>query len=60
MPELLPVVVNQARIICNRDDWIRMDREDAVKKDCAERKKQKNLTSRQHRNVWIHIKATTE
>ena len=38
MPELLPVVVNQTRIICTRDDWLRMDREDAVKKDCRERR----------------------
>jgi hypothetical protein len=38
MPELLPVVVNQKRIICTRDDWLRMDREDAVKKDCRKRR----------------------
>ena len=38
MPELLPVVVNQTRIICTRDDWLRMDSEDAVKKDCRERR----------------------
>ncbi len=38
MPELLPVVVSQTNIICTRNDWLRMDREDAVKKDCRERR----------------------
>ena len=36
-PQLLQVV-NQTRIICTRDEWLRMDREDAVKKDCRERR----------------------
>ena len=29
----------QKKVICSKDDWKRMDKEDALKKDCAERKK---------------------
>ena len=38
MPETLPAVVNQTRIICTRENWLRMDREDAVKKECKKEK----------------------
>ena len=30
----LPIVVNQARVICSKEDWKRMDRQEAVKKQC--------------------------
>jgi len=48
------------KYLMTRFDWIRLWRENAVKKDCAERKKQQGLSPRHHRNVWLHIKATTE
>ena len=46
--------------LMTRQDWQRIWREEAVKKDCAKRKKQKGLSPTAHRNVWLHIKATTE
>tara|TARA_R110002072_G_scaffold242479_1_gene401241 strand:+ start:761 stop:940 length:180 start_codon:yes stop_codon:yes gene_type:complete len=38
MPELLPIVVNETKIICSQDDWIRMDRQEAYLKECNDRK----------------------
>ena len=46
--------------LMTRHDWQRIWREEAVKKDCAERIKQQGFTTRQHRNVWLHINALTE
>lgn len=46
--------------LMTRQDWQRIWREEAVKKDCAERKKQKGLSPIAHRNVWLHINALTE
>lgn len=46
--------------LMTRQDWQRIWREKAVKKDCAERKKQKGLSPIAHRNVWLHINALTE
>ena len=30
----LPITVNQTRVICSLEDWKRMDRQEAVKKQC--------------------------
>lgn len=51
MPELLPVVVNQSKIICSQDDWIRMDRQEAYKKECNERKKNTTYTLLQRKII---------
>lgn len=53
----LPVPV---KYLMTRFDWQRIWRENAVKKECAERKKQKGLSPTAHRNVWLHIKLLTE
>ena len=34
--------ISKKNIICTKQDWINMDREEAVRKDCAERKKLEN------------------
>ena len=52
--------IGKENIICTEHDWKNMDREEKVKKECAEKNKQKGMTPIQHRNVWLHIKATTE
>jgi len=30
----LPITVNQTRVICSLEDWSRMDKEEAIKKEC--------------------------
>lgn len=47
------------KIICTAHDWKNMDREEAVKKECAARKKQKGLDPVAHRNIWNQIKILT-
>jgi len=54
----LPVVIKN--IIATKHDWILWQRENNTKKECAARKKINKFSPRQHRNVWLHIKATTE
>jgi hypothetical protein len=51
--------VSKKEVICTAHDWKNMDREDAVKKECAARKKQKGLSPIAYRNVWNHIKLVT-
>jgi hypothetical protein len=48
----------QKKIICSKEDWKRMDKEDAVKKECAERKK--IPLGKNAKYVWLGIKNTTE
>ena len=52
--------IGSKKTICTAHEWKNMDREDKMKKECAERKQQKGFTDTQHRNVWLHIKATTD
>ena len=51
--------VSKNEVICTAHDWKNMDREDAVKKECAARKKPKGLDPIAYRNIWNHIKQTT-
>tara|TARA_R110002051_G_scaffold3811_3_gene20427 strand:+ start:1209 stop:1394 length:186 start_codon:yes stop_codon:yes gene_type:complete len=48
------------KYLMTKFDWIRLWREEAVKKDCKKRLKQKGFTPTQHRNVWLHIKISTD
>ena len=48
-------VNNLPTIICTKQDWINMDREEAVQKDCAERKKLSNPLGSNSKYVWFGI-----
>ena len=48
------------KVICSKEDWKRMDKEEALKKDCAERKKLNNPLGKNSKYVWLGIKNTTE
>tara|TARA_R100000458_G_C8209139_1_gene197196 strand:- start:59 stop:259 length:201 start_codon:yes stop_codon:yes gene_type:complete len=48
----------QKKVICSKEDWKRMDKEDAQKKYCAERKKLP--LGKNSKYVWLGIKNTTE
>ena len=50
----------QKKVICSKEDWKRMDKEEALKKDCAERKKLNNPLGKNSKYVWLSIKNTTE
>ena len=56
MGNVIPLL--KEKIICNSDDWKRMDREDALKKECAENKNKK--IGKKLKWVWVHILTTTE
>lgn len=51
--------ISKEKIICTERDWKNMDREEAVRKECAARKKQIGLDPIAHRNIWNHINQTT-
>lgn len=51
--------ISKEKIICTERDWKNMDREEAVRKECAARRKQIGLSPIAHRNIWNHIKQTT-
>tara|TARA_R100001224_G_C3975159_1_gene133885 strand:+ start:313 stop:522 length:210 start_codon:yes stop_codon:yes gene_type:complete len=51
--------ISKEKIICTERDWKNMDREEAVRKECAARKKQIGLDPIAHRNIWNHIKQIT-
>jgi len=46
-------------IICTKQDWINMDREEAVQKDCAERKKLSKPFGNNNIYVWLGIGVAT-
>ena len=48
-------VINLPTIVCTKKDWINMDREEAVQKDCAERKKLSNPLGSNSKYVWFGI-----
>ena len=48
----------QKKIVFSKDDWKRMDKEEALKKYCAERKKLP--LGKNSKYVWLSIKNTTE
>ena len=48
----------QKKVVFSKDDWKRMDKEEALKKDCAERKK--IPLGKNSKYVWLGIKNTTE
>ena len=48
----------QKKVICSIADWKRMDKEEALKKECAERKKLP--LGKNSKYVWVGIKNTTE
>ena len=48
----------QKKVICSKDDWKRMDKEEALKKYCAERKKLP--LGKNSKYEWLSIKNTTE
>ena len=52
-------VINLPTIICTEQDWINMDREEAVQKDCAERKKLSKPFGSNSKYVWIGIGVAT-
>lgn len=52
--------ISKSKVIVSRQDWLLWQRENAVKKECQDRLKNKNLSPTQHRNIWLHIKTTTE
>ena len=56
MGNVIPLL--KEKIICTSDDWKRMDREDALKKECAENKNKK--IGNGIRWIWVHIFTTTE
>ena len=45
----------QKKVICSKEDWKRMDREEAVQKDCAERNKLSNPFGNNSKYVWFGI-----
>ena len=47
--------ISKKNIICTKLDWINMDREEAVQKDCAERKKLSNPLGNNSKYVWFGI-----
>ena len=47
--------ISKKNIICTKQDWINMDREEAVRKDCAERKKLENPLGSNSKYVWFGI-----
>ena len=49
---------HRKKVICSKDDWKRMDKEEALKKYCAERKKLP--LGKNSKYVWLSIKNTTE
>ena len=48
----------QKKVVFSKDDWKRMDKEEALKKDCAERKK--IPLGKNSKYVWLGIINTTE
>ena len=50
--------IMKKRVICSKEDWKRMDKEEALKKECAERKKLP--LGKNSKYVWLGIKNTTE
>ncbi len=56
MGKIIPLL--KEKIICTAQDWKRMDREDALKKECAENKNKP--IGNGSKWVWIHILTTTE
>ena len=48
----------QKKVVFSKDDWKRMDKEEALKKECAERKK--IPLGKNSKYVWLGIKNTTE
>ena len=47
--------ISKKNIICTKQDWINMDREEAVQKDCAERNKLSNPFGNYSKYVWFGI-----
>ncbi len=48
------------KIICSKEDWKRMDKEEALQKECKERSKLKNPLGKNAKYVWLGIKNTTD
>ena len=46
-------------VICSAMDWKNMDREEAVKKDCAERNKLLKPFGNNNKYVWVGIGVAT-
>ena len=46
-------------VICSVMDWKNMDREEAVKKDCAERNKLSKPFGNNNKDVWVGIGVAT-
>lgn len=51
--------ISKKNIICTKQDWINMDREEAVRKDCADRKKSKKPLGSNSKYVWFGIGVAT-
>tara|TARA_R110002072_G_scaffold212306_3_gene369802 strand:+ start:308 stop:529 length:222 start_codon:yes stop_codon:yes gene_type:complete len=52
-------VIKTPTIICSVMDWKNMDREEAVQKDCAERKKLLKPFGSKNKYVWVGIGVAT-
>ena len=51
--------ISKKNIICTAKEWQNMDREEAVQKDCAERKKLSKPFGSNSKYVWIGIGVAT-
>lgn len=58
-PAVVINFISHKKIICSAHDWKNMDREKAIQKECAARRKQKGLDPIAHRNIWKHINILT-
>ena len=47
--------ISKKNLICTKKDWINMDREEAVRKDCADRKKLEKPLGNNSKYIWFGI-----